>query len=171
MGVKVTKKKDKNADVIEKNLKKDKTVFRCGVFGSDDSKMVMIGAVHEFGCDIEVTTKMRGYFLAVHKIPLKVGTKIKIPARKWLSIAYAKNESFIKNILEKNIKDIATGNKTREEANNIIAVALALCIKGDLGKGVTQPKYRKGTPLIDNGDLRRSIGVKIDNGVTIKGDV
>ncbi|WP_051302786.1 hypothetical protein [Salibacterium aidingense] len=41
-----------------------------GVFGDDDSHLLMIARVHEYGTNIEVTDKMRGWF-AYQGYPLK----------------------------------------------------------------------------------------------------
>lgn len=135
-----------------KRLNDERSVsFKVGVFGSDNKmvdkkgkkkNMVMIGAVHEFGTS-------------------------KIPARRWLSLAFTRNEKFYKELIKTNLKKIAEGKMSIEKSNDIIAITLASRTKAELGKDMPPPlKYRNGTPLVDSGDLRRSIGTKI---VTNKG--
>ncbi|MGL5243829.1 MAG: hypothetical protein ACRC7R_01450 [Sarcina sp.] len=140
-----------------------KVSFRVGVFGSDDSTQVKKAASHEFGAEIKVTKKMRGYFMAKFGVPLKVGSIIKIPARKWLTLAFERNRDYFNQLIKANVKKVAEGRMTVEESNNIIAITLAEVTKEELGQDMNNPpiKYRKGTPLVDTGDMRRSIGTKI----------
>jgi hypothetical protein len=58
----------------------DKTV-KVGILGNADSDMAMIASVNEFGANIPVTDKMRGYlnFIGIHL--KKSTTQIKIPER------------------------------------------------------------------------------------------
>lgn len=143
--------------------KEKKVAFRVGVFGSDNSEMVTIGAVHEFGAEIEV--KENRFVPDLGKI-VKQGTIIRIPARRWASLAMERNEKFIKKLIKNSLKSISEGKITIDQANNIVAITLASLTKENLGVGMIPLKYRDGTPLVDNGDLRRSIGTKI---VTNKG--
>ena len=143
--------------------KEKKVAFRVGVFGKDNSEMVTIGAVHEFGAQIEV--KENRFVPDLGRI-VKQGTIIEIPARRWASLAMERNEKFIKILIKNSLKSIAEGKLTIEKANNIIAITLASLTKQNLGVNMIPLKYRDGTPLVDHGDLRRSIGTKI---VTNKG--
>lgn len=138
--------------------------FKVGIFGADDSKMVKIAATHEFGAEIKV--KENRFVPKLGRI-VKQGTIIKIPARRWLSLAFTRNEKFYKELIKANLKKIAEGKMTIDKSNDVIAITLASRTKAELGKDMPPPlKYRNGTPLVDNGDLRRSIGTKV---VTSKG--
>lgn len=164
MSVKVTFKPTKLGKMLKKLSKEGNVSFKTGVFGDDDSKMVMIGAVHEFGTEFKVK---KTHFVPSLKRIVKEGTIVKIPARRWLSLAYTRNEKFYKQLLANQIKKIVEGKTTFEEANKKIAIVLSSKTKAELGRDMPPPlKYRNGTPLVDNGDLRRSIGTKI---VTNKG--
>ena len=73
-----------------------------------------------------------------------------------------RNESFIKGLIKRVLKNIGEGKITIDKANSIVAITLASLTKQNLGVNMPPPlKYRQGTPLVDNGDLRRSIGTKI----------
>lgn len=64
-----------------------------------DSKILMIAGVHEFGMDIEVTDKMRGYFLHTFGIPLKPDTHvIHIPERSFIRNSFDKYEGQIRQL-------------------------------------------------------------------------
>lgn len=55
-----------------------------GIFGSDDSTVLMIASVQEFGCKIDVTPKMRAY-LHSQGLHLKASTtQINIPERSFI---------------------------------------------------------------------------------------
>ena len=149
-------------ELFKLGKQKSRTSFRVGVFGSDDSKQVIKGAVHENGAEIKVTEKMRGYFLAVFGVPLKVGSIIKIPARKWLTLAYERNIKFFTKLIKKNMAKVAEGKLTVKESNDIISITLASVTKEELGVDMKpRLKHREGTELVDTGDLRRAIGTKI----------
>lgn len=164
MSVKTTFKATKLGKTLKKLSKEGSVTFKTGLFGSDDSEMVMIGAVHEFGTEFKVK---KTHFVPPLKRIVKEGTIIKIPARRWLSLAYTRNEKFYKQLLAKQIKKIVEGKTSFEEANKKIAIILSSKTKSELGIDMPPPlKYRDGTPLVDNGDLRRSIGTKI---ITNKG--
>lgn len=146
MKFKVTTKETQLGKALKKLHSEGNVSFKVGVFGSDNKmvdkkgkkkNMVMIGAVHEFGTS-------------------------KIPARRWLSLAFIRNEKFYKELIKTNLKKIAEGKMSVEKSNDIIAITLASRTKAELGKDMPPPlKYRNGTPLVDSGDLRRSIGTKI----------
>ena len=86
----------KNSDTIKalQNLMKDlnqKVSIRVGIIGDkarekhpdSDITNAQLGAIHEFGADIQVTDKMRGYFW--HKWGIHLSKKIiHIPARSFL---------------------------------------------------------------------------------------
>ena len=154
-------------ELFNATKQRSRVSFRVGVFGSDDSTQVIKGAVHENGAEIKVTPKMRGYFLAVFKVPLKVGSIIKIPARKWLTLACERNIDYFTKLIKTNLAKVAEGKMSMEMSNNIIAITLASVTKEELGRDMPPSlKYRQGTPLVDTGDLRRAIGTKI---VSLKG--
>lgn len=164
MKFKVTTKETQLGKALKRLHSEGNVSFKVGVFGSDDSKMVKIAATHEFGAEIKV--KENRFVPKLGRI-VKQGTIIKIPARRWLSLAFIRNEKFYKELVKTNLKKIAEGKMSIEKSNDIIAITLASRTKAELGKDMPPPlKYRNGTPLVDNGDLRRSIGTKI---VTSKG--
>ena len=103
MSVRVKIKETKAGRQMRMLTKEKKVAFRVGVFGSDDSEMVTIGAVHEFGAEIEV--KENRFVQDLGKV-VKEGTIIKIPARRWASLAMERNESFIKGLIKRVLKNI-----------------------------------------------------------------
>ena len=164
MKFKVKIKETQLGKALKKLNNEGNVSFKVGVFGADDSKMVKIAATHEFGAEIKV--KENRFVPKLGGI-VKQGTIIKIPARRWLSLAFTRNEKFYKELIKANLKKISEGKMTIGKSNDIIAITLASKTKAELGKDMPPSlKYRNGTPLVDNGDLRRSIGTKV---VTSKG--
>lgn len=145
------------------NLKKlnsrKNTYFQTGVFGKDDSEMVKIAAIHEFGGEIKVKNNR---YVPSLGVTLKAGTIITMPARKWLTLTFERNKDFFEKLIKTNLKKIAAGNMTVAESNEIVAITIASLTKKEMGVGVMEPKHREGTPMVDNGDLRRRIGTKIN---------
>ena len=133
--------------------------FQTGVFGSDDSEIVKIAAIHEFGGEIKVK---KNRYVPVLGVTLKAGTIITMPSRKWLTITFERNKEIIEKILKSNLKKIAEGKLSIDDSNEIIAVALSSLTKKEMGNGVMQPKHREGQPMVDTGRLRQSIGTKIN---------
>lgn len=134
------------------------TYFQVGVFGKDNSEMVKIAAIHEFGGEIKIKENRYVQSLGV---TLKAGTIITMPSRKWLTITLERNKEFFEQLIKVNMKKIANGTMTVKQSNEIIAVTVASYTKKEMGKGVLAPK-RGGTPMVDSGRLRQSIGTKIN---------
>ena len=84
-------------DQVIKNLEDlEKYYVVIGITGKADSKLLMIANVHEYGCDIPVTDKMRGFFAHNFDVHLKKDTKvIKIPERSFIRSGFDKyNQEF-----------------------------------------------------------------------------
>lgn len=159
MKIKIIEKETQIGKAIRRLNKENKVVFKTGIFGKDNSEMVMIGAVHEFGAEYKVK---KTHYVPPLKRYVKAGTIVKIPARRWLSLGYQRNKKFYHELIKKNLKQKSEGKKNFESINEEIAFAIARTIKSELGRDMPPPlKYRNGTPLIDNGDLKRAIGTKI----------
>lgn len=146
-----------------KNLKKmnerKKVYFQTGVFGSDDSEMAKIAAIHEFGGQIKVK---KNRYVPVLGVTLKAGTIITMPKRKWLTITFERNKEIIGRIVKSNLKKIGEGKMTIDESNEIIALTLSSLTKEEMGNGVIPPKHREGQPMVDSSNLKRHVGTKID---------
>lgn len=66
---------------------------------SNNIDLAGLGAVHEFGCKIDVTDKMRGFLWYKFGIRLKKTTKqITIPARSWLQAPLEKKDGVLKKL-------------------------------------------------------------------------
>lgn len=83
---------DKGWDKLAKTLKDMSTkTVKVGIQASEDSELLTIANVQEFGADINVTSKMRGFFRAVLGVNLKkTTTTIKIPSRPFIRQTFDK---------------------------------------------------------------------------------
>lgn len=164
-------------DTITKELQAlDNLSIEIGVFGEDDSTMAMIATVHEFGCNIKMTDKMRRYLGAMGLFKNdgngshpKGDGYIHIPER-----------SFIRSTFDEKIEEWAAFFETRiEKLCNLELTAqqaysqLGALIVGDIQTRMKslEPPLTKFTlehrpnggasPLIDTGALRQHITWKV----------
>lgn len=135
----------------------------------DGTPIALVASVQEYGATINVTDKMRGWFLA-NGYPLrKETTQIHIPARSFMrSTADNKGNEWQKQI-EKDLSKVIEGNLSLEEALN----RLGLKIKGDIQETISQittppnsamTEQRKGfnKPLIDSGIMLDSVSIRTE---------
>lgn len=140
-----------------------------GITASADSKLIMIANVHEYGCDIPVTDKMRGFFLYHFGVPLKKSTTvIKIPERSFIRSGFDKNyEKFAD--YEDLLMKVIDGQIKAKEFYEIIGQASAQTIQNYLISEVNSPPNSpltiankgKSNPLVDTGRLANAISYEI----------
>jgi hypothetical protein len=159
-----------NIDKVMRNLKQlGGKQIKVGLFGSDSSELVMIGAVHEYGVEIPVTEKMRAWF-AANGYPLKKETKvIKIPERSWLRSGYDENIDKIARKIEEMVPDVIEGNVNPKLFMDAIGMEFAGLIQKKMRDLKNPPNSqmtieRKGSanPLIDTGRLVGAIRHEIE---------
>lgn len=168
-----------------------KISIKVGIIGSEASQQAEgtdltnaeLGAIHEFGCTITVTEKMRNY-LHSQGLHLKKDTMtVVIPTRSFLRMPLmsSKGKKELLNIVKTEIgNDIkatdfssGTANKILDDTVHLLAETAYLRVLeafeiGGFGKWApiskftTQRRYNAGNPpLTDTGDLRRSISYEI----------
>lgn len=140
-----------------------------GIFGQDDSKILMIATVNEFGWNIDVTDKMRGY-LAATGLHLKADTKqIHIPERSFIRGGYDKNKANIEKQISNKIEKVITFELTVDQFYNQMGQACVGMIQEyltNLSDPANHPytidnKNGKTNPLINTGELRQKITYKV----------
>jgi hypothetical protein len=159
-----------NIDKVMRNLKQlGGKQIKVGLFGSDDSELVMIGAVHEYGAEIPVTPKMRAWF-AANGYPLKKETTvIRIPERSWLRSGYDENIDKIAKKIEEMVPDVIEGNVNPKLFMDAIGMEFAGLIQKKMRDLKNPPNSqmtieRKGSdnPLIDTGRLVGAIRHEVE---------
>lgn len=144
------------------------THLEIGIFGDSGGDILMIATVQEYGCNIKVTDKMRGYLHSIG-IHLKKETKeIKIPERSFVRGSYDENKN----------KIIDNADKLLEKVINLeLPVSVFFDTLGEYIVGLVQeymtdlkspPNHpatiankKSSNPLIDTGRLRQSITYKM----------
>ena len=142
-----------------------------------------LGAIHEFGCTITVTDKMRNY-LHSQGLHLKKGTMtVVIPTRSFLRMPLmsAESKKELRRVIVDSIggeikaTDLSnkTANKILDDTVHLLAETAYLRVlqafeSGGFGKWApiteftAQRRYNASNPpLTDTGDLRRSISYEI----------
>ena len=156
-------------DYIDKILKNAKQV---------DGKKVEVGAlkgehqwlagIHEYGCTIPVTDKMRAYLhrIGVH---LKKSTKvIIIPERSFLRAGYDDNRDDILRMASQLAGDVMGGTMTADEFLETVGTQLRDVIKDYAIELSDPPKKdfptsdpKKNNPLVVSGDMINGIDYEI----------
>jgi phage gpG-like protein len=137
---------------------------------SKDISIASIGAVHEFGADIEVTPKMRSF---LHYIGINLNPKTKyvhIPQRSFILMPIEVNEKKITKQLEARFP-LLVNEKTAVKFLQEVGIACEGVIQeafDTAGFGNWQPLHpvtianKEGEGILkDQGDLRRTITSKV----------
>ena len=145
---------------------------------SENLDMAGLGAVHEFGCQIPVTDKMRGFFFHNFGVRLKASTThIIIPSRSFLQMPLERRQDVMRKVKAHigDAEDVLyyiekTGDL--ESVGKIIGVAAVEQILEAFetsGWGQWEPNNEltiqgKGSslPLVKDGDLKRTITYEVE---------
>ena len=157
-------------DEIIKNLEElEKYYVVIGITAKNDSKLIMIANVHEYGCDIPVTDKMRGFFAYNFDVHLKKDTRvIKIPERSFIRSGFDKcNEKFAN--YEDILMSVVDGDISAKTFYEIIGQGGADMIrdflinevKSPANSGLTIRNKGSSNPLVDTGRLANAIDYEV----------
>ena len=142
-----------------------------GIFGEDDSKMLMIARVHEYGVEIDVTEAMRAY-LHSQGLHLRDDTNsINIPERSFMRAGFDSGRKEFEEVIQGLIAQTIMLEIGPEAALEAIGLNIQSALQEYLTEISSPPNHpftveRKGSsnPLIDEGRLRDSITYKIVSG-------
>lgn len=159
MGVKVkwTVKKD----LLEKMQQNAKAVSGTAVeVGVIEGEHQWLAGIHEYGCDIPVTDKMRGW-LGAHGLHLsKNTTHIHIPERSFLRAGYDKEGKTVTKHASLILADVAAGKISPDALFEAVGEDLSSRIKEyatDLNSPGKHPftleNVASSNPLVDSGDM------------------
>ena len=166
----ITKVKDvNNVDKLLKVLKYlEKKKIQVGILSKVDGKMLTIATVHEFGCSIKVTSKMRAY-LNSQGLHLKKSTEvINIPERSFIRAGFDENEKNIMSRVEVLSQEVILGKLDVEVfyefiGNYCIGKIQEFLVNLDTPalSSYTIAKTGSSNPLIDTGHLKDTISFEI----------
>lgn len=129
-----------------------------------NSANAWLAAIHEYGCTIKVTPKMRAY-LHSQGLHLKADTTtIKIPERSFLRSGHDKYIDKVLDITEKAIGQVISGKMTEQQFIDLVGEQMATHIKTymrDLSSpanhSFTVEQKGSSNPLVHTGQLIESI--------------
>lgn len=143
--------------------------IQIGVFAEEDSHLVMIANVHEFGCIITVTPRMRAYlhYMGLHLSPAT--HTITIPERSYIRATLDTKDNEISDMIRTQLTMVLKGQQTGQGALERIAIYVTALIQNYMTYLTSPPLHpftieQKGSsqPLIDIGRLRMSITWRIE---------
>lgn len=119
-----------------------------------------LASIHEYGCDIPVTKKMRKYLASQGLYLSKDTTHIHIPERSFLRSGYDKYRDEVKEKGQLLLEQVAAGKMTAKGCMMALGIELSSKIK-DYARDLNSPENhpftidRKGSsnPLVDTGDM------------------
>ena len=157
-------------DEVIKNLEElEKYYVVIGVTSKAGGKLIMIANVHEYGCNIPVTDKTRGFFAYNFHVHLKKDTKvIKIPERSFIRSGFDKyHQEFADyqallmavvngDISAKDFYDII-GQKGADRIRDFLINE----VKSPANSGLTIRNKKSSNPLVDEGRLADAIDYEV----------
>lgn len=142
---------------------------RVGVLSKAGGEILMIANVHEYGCNIPVTSKMRGYFLYNFNVWIPEDTlTIKIPERSFIRASYDVNKSNFSKF-DDLFGATLDGKLEVRDFYKIVGAACVDIIKNYIRDGLKpelssltlENKAPKTKPLIDSGKLINAIDYEV----------
>lgn len=161
MAIKHKTKKDELSKIIKKVQGIGERSIEVGALQGDHA---WLAAIHEYGCKIEVTPKMRA-FLHSQGLHLKASTEfIVIPERSFIRAGHDENIDRVMKQTERAISLVISGKMTVDDMLDLCGEQLATAIKQYAVKLRTPPNHpftieQKGSsnPLVDTGRMIESI--------------
>lgn len=147
--------------------------LKVGIQGDADGELLTIANVHEYGCTIKVSPKMRGYFRHAFNVNLKATTEyINIPERSFIRASFDAGQQEMNDIVSKAFDKLMKGDMTAEQAMESIGLQLVQMTQNFINTGQVKPpkgefaqeRSSQYTPLVDSGRLVLSITHVIEGG-------
>lgn len=161
MGIKWKTTVNKMPDTTKSIKTLDERKVEVGVIEGEHQ---WLAAIHEYGCNITVTDKMRAY-LHYHGLHLSPNTTtIKIPERSFLRTGHDKNIDKVMKQADRAIEQVAGGYMSDQQLLDLVGQVLATNIKTyarDLSNPPNHPYTveQKGSsnPLVNTGGMIEGI--------------
>lgn len=138
-----------------------------GVLGGGEQSW--LAAIHEYGCKIEVTPKMRKYLAATGLHLKPTTTHITIPERAFLRNGFDENKDEVIAKAEAVLGDVIGGTMSANQLFELVGLMMKSRIQ-DYARDLDSPPNHpytvahKGSsnPLIDSGDMIGAITYKVE---------
>lgn len=167
MGVKWKTKKNKFPEMERAAAELNGRWVNVGVFGGGMNEY--IASIHEYGCKIKVTDKMRAY-LHRQGLHLKASTEyITIPERAFLRTGYDQGKDEVINMAESIMCDVLSGHMPLDMYLGLVGQWMVDHIRDYATSLDSPPNHpftteRKGSsnPLVDTGDMIGAITYRVE---------
>lgn len=166
MGFKMKNKKDLTGKMVAAAKVLDGTKVNVGVITGEHQ---WLAAIHEYGCTINVTPKMRAYLHSIGVHLKKSTTQIVIPERSFLRAGYDQNRDDVLKQAEKVLPDVLIGSMSEEQYFKLVGMTLRDAIKEyavDLSSPPKKPwptrDSSKNNPLIETGGMVNGIEYEVE---------
>lgn len=168
MGVRIKRRNpDLLKDIVKNARNIDGRTLRVGVM--EDGELGMIAHVHEYGCDIQVSDKMRGYLHSIGIHLKKETTVIRIPERSFIRAGFNEHEAGWRKKADEMIKEAVTGNIPVDAMFDMLGLELAGKIQ-EFARDLKSPPNSSATvklkgssnPLVDTGRMIGAIKHEVD---------
>lgn len=167
MGVKWKTKKNEFPKMAATLAELDGKKVSVGVLGGGEN--AWLASIHEYGCTIEVTPKMRNYLAATGLHLKKTTTHITIPERAFLRTGYDQSKDEIIKKAEAILKDVVGGKMSADQFLEMVGLIMKSRIQ-DYARDLDSPPNhpytveRKGSsnPLVNSGDMIGAISYKVE---------
>jgi len=161
MGIRIKTVKDDIPKMVKAAKVIDDKKVKVGVFSGEHA---WLAAIHEYGCTIPVTAKMRAYLhhIGVHLKPST--TQIVIPERSFLRAGHDAKADEVLSVAESVLGDVLTGTMSEETYLEFVGTTLRDAIKEyavDLKTPAKKPWPTRPSgfdnPLVMTGDMINGI--------------
>lgn len=166
MGMKMKNVKDLTAPMIATAKVLDGTKVHVGVLSGEHQ---WLAAIHEYGCTIPVTDKMREYLHSIGVHLRRSTTQIVIPERSFLRAGYDQNRDEVLKTAESVLPDVLAGTLSEEQYFELVGTLLRDRIKEyaiDLSSPPKKPwptrDPAKNNPLIETGAMVNGIEYEVE---------
>ena len=136
--------------------------------GAFEGEHAWLVGIHEYGCKIKVTPKMRAWF-AYQGYPLKkTTTEITIPERSFIRAGHDQYSEEVLKEAESVIDDVLVGTMSVERYCELIGMLMserikdfATDLKNPPNSGMTADRKGSSNPLVDTGHMIQSITYEV----------
>ena len=166
----VVRDTSKTADLLKNLQELESLSVQVGILGKAGSQMLTIAGVHEFGCNIKVTPKMRGFFYHNFGVHLRADTEyIKIPERSFIRSSFDEKQVDVQKKGADLIEMVMEGGMTARSFYEMLGQTCVQTIQDFITSNSVKPKdtaftvKNKGSSvtLVDGGELLGAISYEV----------
>ena len=165
MAVKWKTTKDITGEMLKAAKSLSGTKIEVGVLRGEHQ---WLAGIHEYGCKIPVTNKMRAYLHSIGVHLKKSTTQIVIPERSFIRAGYDQNKDDIMNLARRMLPDVLNGTISEDKFLETVGIQFRDAIK-DYAIELSDPPKKpwptsdsgKANPLVMSGSMVNGIEYEV----------